>query len=265
MDPEATRVLELSIELAQAAGKLQRERYETSFEVGTKSGPIDLVTEVDRACESLIVDVLRRERPDDAVLAEEGGGADRREAEWRWIVDPLDGTTNFAHGYPCFCVSIGVERAGERTVGVVYEPLRDELFHAVRGAGARCNGRPIQVSQETQLGRSLLATGFAYDLRSSREDNLDHFVAFLKRARALRRDGSAAIDLCYVACGRFDGFWELKLHAWDVAAGILVLEEAGGQVSDFRGGPPPRSGREIVASNGRIHEQMLELLSPHPA
>lgn len=258
---EATRAIrELAVELARAAGRLQRERYETPLEVSTKSGPIDLVTEVDRACEALIVDALQRERPGDSILAEEGGATEGQESEWLWIVDPLDGTTNFAHGYPGFCVSIGVERAGARSVGVVYDPLRDELFHAERGAGAYRNGVPIRVSQEAQLGRAMLATGFAYDLRRSRDDNLDHFAALLKRTQALRRGGSAAMDLCYVACGRLDGYWELKLHPWDVAAGILIVEEAGGRVSDCGGGPPPRSGREIVATNGRIHPALLEVL-----
>ncbi len=257
---EAGRVLELAVRLARAAGAIQLERYETELHVARKSSPIDLVTEVDRACESLIVDTLARERPDDAVVAEEGGGADRPDAAWRWIVDPLDGTVNFAHGYPCFCVSIGVEQRGVRSVGVVYEPLRDELYHAVRGGGAWRNGEPIRVSRETELERSLLATGFAYDVRRSLEDNLDHFGHVLKAARALRRDGAAAVDLCYVACGRLDGFWELKLHPWDVAAGILLVEEAGGRVTDLGGGPPPWSGRNIVASNGGIHEALLQVL-----
>lgn len=258
---ETHAVLALAVELARSAGRLQRERYETPLDVRTKSAPIDLVTEVDRACEALILEGLRRERPKDAILAEEGGGFGDRDAEWCWIVDPLDGTTNFAHGYPAFCVSIGVERRGERRVGVVYEPLRDELFTAVRGEGSFRNGNPVHVSDEASLGRSLLATGFAYDLRRSRRDNLDHFAAFLKQARGLRRGGSAALDLSYVACGRLDGFWELKLHAWDVAAGFLLVEEAGGRVTDLRGGPPPRSGEEVVASNGRIHDAMLAVLA----
>ncbi len=257
---EVQRTLELATRLAREAGAIQRERYEAGFRVGTKTSPIDLVTEVDHACEALIVETLERERAGDAILAEEGGGADAEDAEWRWVVDPLDGTVNYAHGYPCFCVSIGVERRGERTVGVVYEPLRDELYHAVRGGGAFRNGRPIRVSRQGELGRALLATGFAYDVRKSAEDNLNHFAALLKAARALRRDGAAAVDLCFVACGRFDGFWELKLHPWDVAAGILIVEEAGGTVTDLRGDAPPRSGREIVASNGRIHPALLEVL-----
>jgi myo-inositol-1(or 4)-monophosphatase len=257
---ETERLLDLAVELARRAGALQRERYETPFEIASKSAPVDLVTEVDRACEALIVGVLERERPGDAILAEEGSGRERPGASWRWIIDPLDGTTNYAHGYPRFCVSIGVEREGERYLGVVYDPLMDELYHAVRGAGAFRNGRAIRVSPETRLDRSLLATGFAYDRRSSEIDNLDHFAAFLKRARALRRDGSAALDLCYVAGGRLDGYWELKLQPWDVAAGALLVEEAGGRFSDFAGTGAARSGREVVASNGHIHAAMLERL-----
>jgi myo-inositol-1(or 4)-monophosphatase len=258
---QTAEVLSLAERLARAAGGIQRDRYETGVRIGTKSAPIDLVTEVDHACEALIVETLRRERPDDAVLAEEGGGEDRADAAWRWIIDPLDGTTNYAHGYPRFCVSIGVEQGGERSVGVVYDPLLDELYTAVRGEGAFLNGRRLRVSEEADLGRSLIATGFAYDVRLNAEDNLDHFGAFVKRARAVRRDGSAALDLCYLAAGRFDGFWELQLHPWDVAAGFLIVQEAGGRVSDLAGGPPPRSGRDTVASNGRIHAAMLALLS----
>ena len=176
---------------------------------------------MDHACERLVVEALRRERPGDAIVAEEGSGEDLPDARFRWIIDPLDGTVNFAHGYPRFCVSIGVEREGERHVGVVYDPILDELFHAVRGAGAFVNGERIHVSEETELGRALLATGFAYDARG-REENLVHFGAFMNRTRGLRRDGSAALDLSYVACGRLDGFWELHLHPWDVAAGFLL-------------------------------------------
>jgi myo-inositol-1(or 4)-monophosphatase len=257
---ETDRVLELAIRLAREAGAIQRKHYETAIKIRTKSASIDLVTEVDHACEALIVERLTDERPDDAILAEEGGGSDREDAAWRWVVDPLDGTTNYAHGYPRFCVSIGVEKHGAREVGVVYDPLLDELYEAARGKGARLNGRVLQVSRENDLGAALIATGFAYDVRRSAEDNLEHFAQVIKRARAVRRDGSAALDLCYVAAGRFDGFWELKLHPWDVAAGLLIVDESGGRTSDIHGGPPPRSGRAIVASNGRIHDALIFLL-----
>jgi myo-inositol-1(or 4)-monophosphatase len=257
---ESDDLLALAQHLARAAGAIQRERYETGVRIRTKSAPIDLVTEVDHACEALIVESLRKQRPGDAVLAEEGGGEDRPGAAWRWIIDPLDGTTNYAHGYPRFCVSIGIEHEDVREIAVVYDPLLEELYTARRGAGAFLNGRRLRVSQEDALGRSLVATGFAYDVRHNPDDNLDHFGSFVKQARAVRRDGSAALDLCYVAAGRFDGFWELQLHPWDVAAGFLIVEEAGGRVSDRTGGAAPRSGRDTVASNGRVHEAMLALL-----
>ncbi len=257
---ENRETLALAERLARAAGAIQKQRYNTPLEIRTKSSATDLVTEVDRACEELIVNGLAAERPDDAVVAEEGGGCDRADAAWRWVVDPLDGTTNYAHAYPRFCVSIGVERDGVRTVGVVYDPLLDELFSAVRGEGARMNGNLLSISDVSELGNALVATGFAYDVRRNAEDNVNHFIAFLKRSRALRRDGSAALDLCYVAAGRLDGFWELRLHAWDVAAGLLIVDEAGGRTSDLMGNPPPGSGAECLASNGRIHDAMLDIL-----
>jgi myo-inositol-1(or 4)-monophosphatase len=260
MSSETDAIRALALRIAREAGAIQRARYETRLEIASKSRPIDLVTEVDRACEALIVETIRRERPHDDILAEEGGAHADGGAAWRWVIDPLDGTVNFAHGYPCFCVSIGVEHEGVRTVGVVYEPLRDECFEAVRGRGARRNGRPIRVSGCDTLGMALLATGFAYDVRDSEHDNVAPFANAVKHAGGVRRDGSAAIDLCYVACGRFDAYWEIKLHAWDVAAGILIVEEAGGHVTDLSGGPAPASGREIAASNGRFHDDLLRVL-----
>jgi myo-inositol-1(or 4)-monophosphatase len=258
---EARAVLELATRLAREAGALQRARYETALRIETKSAPVDLVTEVDRACEAIVVGGIERERPGDAILAEEGGGEDRAGATWRWLVDPLDGTTNFAHAYPRFCVSIGVECEGEPAVGVVYDPLMDELYHAVRGEGAFLGDRALHVSRETALERALVATGFAYDRRKSEQDNLAQFAAFLKAARALRRDGSAALDLCYVAAGRLDGYWELKLSPWDVAAGTLLVQEAGGRTTDAAGGDRHRLGESVVASNGRIHDAMLAVLA----
>ncbi len=260
MSAEAERILDLATRVARRAGAIQRQNYEGDFEIHTKSAAIDLVTDVDRACERAIIEAIRSERPGDAIVAEEGGGDDDPGAEWRWVIDPLDGTSNYAHGYPRFCVSIGVERRGLATVGVVYDPLLDELFAALRGRGARLNGRPLRVSQEARLERAMLATGFAYDVHRSPEDNLDHFAAFVKAVQAIRRDGSAALNLCYLAAGRFDGFWEIKLHPWDVAAGILLVAEAGGRVSDFSGGTDCASGREIVASNGLLHDAMLDIL-----
>lgn len=256
-DPLLREISVLARRLAREAGALQRERYETDLGVRTKSASIDLVTEVDQACERLIVDGITADRPNDAILAEEGSGRDQADSEWRWIIDPLDGTTNFAHGFPRFCVSIGVERRGERAVGVVYDPLLDECFEAVIGEGAWLGARRLAVTFEEVFGRALVATGFAYDVHESEDDNLEAFARVVKTARGIRRDGSAALDLCYVAAGRIDAYWEIKLHPWDVAAGLLILEEAGGQATDLAGGPAPSSGREIVASNSRLHDALL--------
>jgi myo-inositol-1(or 4)-monophosphatase len=261
MADELDVLLALAMRLAREAGAIQRSRYESGFAIRTKSQPIDLVTEVDHACEAHIVSALERERPQDAVLAEEGRGEDRSGALFRWVIDPLDGTTNFAHGYPRFAVSIGVEREDEPALGVVYDPLLDELYHAVAGAGAFRNGRLIQVSRETAFERSLLATGFSYDKAISEDDNVAEFRAALKAARELRRDGSASLDLCYVAAGRLDGYWEHKLKRWDVAAGGLIVREAGGRVTDRTGGDGWRSGHAIVATNGGVHDALLALLA----
>ncbi len=264
-EPALAARLGLAREVARRAGALQRERYETDLTIVSKSASIDLVTEVDRACEALIVAAIRDAFPDDAILAEEGGIGAGPGAEYCWIIDPLDGTTNFAHGFPRFCVSIGIERRDERVIAVVYDPLLDECFEAARGAGAWLGTRRLSVSRETELGRGLFATGFPYDVHTSDDDNLEAFARVVKSARGIRRDGSAALDLCYVAAGRIDGYWERKLHAWDVAAGILLVEEAGGRVSDEQGGPVDRSGRELVATNGPLHASLLEKVRRRPA
>lgn len=261
---ELDETLALAVRLARAAGAVQRERYETVLHIATKSAAVDLVTEVDRRCEDLIVEALRRERPADAILAEEGSNREAAGADWRWVIDPLDGTVNYAHGYPRFCVSIGVEHRGARAAGAIFDPLLEELYTAVRGGGAFRNGTPIRVSRETDLAKGLFATGFAYDVHRSTEDNLDHFARFVKRARAVRRDGSAALDLCYVASGRLDGYWELKLHPWDLCAGTLLVEEAGGVVTDLSGAKLALDGRSVVSSNGGVHAAMLALLAEGP-
>jgi myo-inositol-1(or 4)-monophosphatase len=255
-----TARLELALALAREAGALQRQRFGEPREIQTKSSAIDLVTDVDRACDALIRERVLAAFPGDGLLTEEGAEA-RSTSGWRWIVDPLDGTTNYAHGFPHFAVSIAVERAGRVELGAIYDPIRDELFHAVRGGGAFRNGSPVRVSAAEKLEHSLLATGFAYDVHSARNENLEYFGRFMRRAQAVRRAGSAALDLAYVACGRFDGFWELSLHPWDVAAGLLLIEEAGGTASDFDGGPVPADATRVLASNGRLHAAMLEVLA----
>lgn len=253
----ATRY-QLARSLALRAGQIQRERYETGLSIDTKSATIDLVTEVDKACEALIIQGIQEAFPADAILAEEGGGQDSPDAEWRWIIDPLDGTTNFAHGFPRFCVSIGVEQFNQRRIGIVYDPLLEECFEAVAEAGAWLGERRLRVSKEPNFSQALVATGFAYDVHTSDDDNLEAFKNVVKSARGIRRDGSAALDLCYVAAARLDAYWELKLHPWDVAAGYLILEEAGGRVTNYAGQEADRSGREVIATNGPLHEALRE-------
>jgi myo-inositol-1(or 4)-monophosphatase len=215
---------------------------------------------MDHRSEDAIISILKKGFPDYGILAEE---SDERKGDgtYRWILDPLDGTTNYAHGYPFFAVSLALEKAGEVVWGVVYDPLREELFMAEPGKGATLNGDPIRVSSTDALHRGFLATGFPYDVRASEENNLKHFNNFARVAQAIRRDGSAALDLCYVAMGRFDGFWELKLNPWDTAAGSLIVDEAGGQVTDFKGKPFSINGLKILASNGLIHPEMVRILS----
>jgi len=249
---------ERALELAKRAGEIQVRRLRDRHRIEYK-GEIDLVTEVDRECEELIIGGIREGFPEDDVLAEETHRS-LRGSPYRWLVDPLDGTTNYAHGYPVFCVSIALEYRGELQFGVVYDPTREELFWARRGEGAFLNGERISVSETAELSKGLLVTGFPYDLKEDPVNNLDHFCNLIMEAQAIRRDGSAALNLCYVACGRFDGFWELKLWPWDVAAGALIVQEAGGTVTDFSGDPFDPYGLEILASNGLIHRQMIEVL-----
>jgi myo-inositol-1(or 4)-monophosphatase len=253
-------LLEIAIRAAREAGELLLANMGRRVEVMHK-GPIDLVTEVDLASERLIKGLIATHYPRHAVLGEEGGETGAETAEYRWVVDPLDGTTNYAHGYPAFCVSIGVEHRGEVILGVVYDPTRDELFAAERGAGATLNNRPIRVSTTAPLKQGLLATGFPYDISSENFTNLEHFRNFYLHAQAVRRAGSAALDLCYVACGRFDGFWELKLAPWDTAAGTLLVAEAGGRVTHFDGSPFDIRRSGCLASNGRIHDEMMGVLA----
>jgi len=223
-------------------------------------GTRDLVTEADKRSEAIIVETITRRFPDHRILAEEGTGTGGM-GEYRWIIDPLDGTTNFAHSYPLFCVSIAVERAGEMLVGVVFAPYMRELFVASRSEGATLNGRPLAVSGTTELPKALLCTGFPYRLDASANNNLSHWSNFVLRSQGTRRDGAAALDLCYVAAGRYDGFWEFSLSPWDMAAGALVVQEAGGIVTMPVGTPYTPESRDIVASNGHLHAAMLDTLA----
>ena len=256
-------MLNFAIQTARDAGSLLAERFGRALRVTNKS-ELDLVTESDLASERLIIDRIKTYYPRHAILAEESGASSpatpEAQGEWRWIIDPLDGTTNYAHGYPCFCVSIGLEHDGRMEIGVIYDPMREEMFTAERGQGAALNGRRIGVSTTPDLTGALLCTGFPYDVRE-RSEFARHFANFIMNAQAVRRDGAAALDLAYVACGRFDGFWEEGLKPWDVAAGSLMVEEAGGRVSDYEGGPLSIYAPPILASNGLVHEQMMRVLS----
>jgi myo-inositol-1(or 4)-monophosphatase len=251
--------LAVAMEAALRAGRIQRERYGRGVAVELK-GEIDLVTEVDRACELAIVETIRARFPGHDIVTEETDLA-RTGSHHVWYVDPLDGTTNFAHSYPMFCVSVALVRDGEIVAGVVLDPLRDELFAAEKGGGAHLNGRPLRVSSASRLIESLLITGFPYDLHDKLEERLRPFNKVMGRARAIRRDGAAALDLCYVAAGRADGFWEAILKPWDMHAGRLVLAEAGGRATRLDGGPLGLGPEGVVATNGRIHDELLGLLA----
>jgi myo-inositol-1(or 4)-monophosphatase len=253
--PDLQAVAEAAVREAGAMlrGNLDR-RPEASYK-----GAVDLVTECDLAAQEILARRLTAAFPDHGILAEEGLARPGRSG-CRWVVDPLDGTTNFAHTFPIFCVSAALEERGRTTLGLVYDPMRDEMFSALEGRGAFLNGRQIRVSDVGDLGKSLLATGFPYDVRTSSVNNVDYWTRFLLRAQAVRRCGSAAMDLCYVACGRFDGFWELKLKPWDVAAGVLIVREAGGRVTGLDGGEHCLETPDTLASNGLIHQAMIDVL-----
>jgi len=247
--------LKVAIETAREAGAILREGYGRPKEI-TYKGEVDLVTESDRRSEELVVARLRRHFPDHGIVAEEGGGA--AGAKYCWHVDPLDGTTNFAHGYPCFAVSIGLVEDGRPIAGVVFNPVYNELFAAARGEGAYLNETRIHVSPVEKLATSLVATGFPTHLRKS-SSNIHYYWQFTLRTHGVRRDGAAALDLCSVACGRFDAYWEFGLKSWDTAAGIVIVEEAGGSITDITGQPYRLGGPSLLASNGRIHGEMQEV------
>lgn len=251
---------QFTVQLAREAGDILRERYGQVHRVEHK-GPTDLVTEADRLSEAHILSRIRERYPDHDILSEESGFQSRAGGV-RWIVDPLDGTTNFAHGLPLFGVSIALEVDGELAVGAIYDPVRDELYSAARGRGARLNGKPLRVSTVASLQDALLVTGFPHDLwENPAENNLGYFAAFAQRTQGVRRLGSAALDLAYVAAGRFDGFWELKINAWDIAAGALLVQEAGGRLSRLDGSPFRVDGGQILATNGRLHQAMVQVLA----
>jgi myo-inositol-1(or 4)-monophosphatase len=248
-----------AVDLAQKSGALLKEMFNKTHNIHYK-GEINLVTEADKLSEDLIIEAISRNFPDHGILSEESP-AITGAGKMRWIIDPLDGTTNYAHGYPVFCVSIALENKGKVILGVVYDPMREEMFVAVQGEGAYLNCKKISVSDCSNLSKSLLATGFPYDIRESKENNLDYFNSMAINVQAIRRAGAAALDLANLAAGRFDGFWELKLKPWDTAAGGLLVTESGGVVSDIAGKKWNLQSPGLLASNGLIHEQMIKALS----
>jgi myo-inositol-1(or 4)-monophosphatase len=250
--------LETAMDLCRAAGDILNY-YSDREKLVEFKGQANLVTIADKESEELIIGGILRRYPSHSILAEESG-ATQPGASVKWIIDPLDGTTNFAHGYPFYCVSIAVEENDQVICGAVYDPVRDEMFTAARGAGAFCNADRLHVSDVDQLARALLITGFPYNFRERLETVISQFRKFLVSSQAVRRGGSAALDLSYVAAGRLDGFWELYLQPWDTAAGGIILEEAGGRVTDFKGGPFSVYMKEILASNGLVHDEMVEIL-----
>lgn len=254
-------MLDKVIGIAKEAGQLIRENFRTSYEVEFKTSETNLVTEIDKRSEKLIIDFINKEFPGHKVLAEESGGVNRSD-DYLWVIDPIDGTNNFAHGLPIFCVSIGVQKAGETIYGVVYDVMRDAAYYAEKGSGAFCNSRKMKVSTNDILGRSLLVTGFPYEVANKNPEHIMKiFNSFMLASRGLRRLGSAALDLCYVADGVFDGYWETFLYPWDMCAGQLLVEEAEGTVTDFEGNQRDIFGENIIASNGKVHQRMLEIVN----
>jgi len=251
--------LEVAEKTAREAGEVLLENLGKVKEIEFKAKN-SLVTEVDKLSEEIIINNIKKSFPSHGIFAEESG-RDSESSDYLWLVDPIDGTTNYAHAYPFFSVSIALEIKGDLKIGLVYDPVKDEMFTAVQGKGAYLNGEPITVSGSEVIEHSHVCTGFMHEVEWMVEDNIKHFGNFIRRARAVRRDGSAALDLCYVACGRFDGFWELGLNPWDTAAAVLILEEAGGKATTFTGGEYNIYIKEILGSNSIVHNQMIEILA----
>lgn len=248
------------IKISKEAGELIRNAFGKTHSVEFKTNELNLVTEMDKASEKLITDFIKNKYPTHGILAEEGSEINKS-AEYLWVIDPLDGTTNFAHGLPIFAVSIGVQKNGETIAGVVYDVMRNVIYSAEKRKGSFENGRKIFVSKNENLGHSVLVTGFPYNIKENPDKASERFIAFLKKARAIRRLGSAAIDFCYVASGVFDGFWEVSLHPWDICAGKLIVEEAGGVVTDFDGDKIDIYSKRILATNSLVHKKMIDVLN----
>ena len=247
------------INIAREAGAIIRDGFGRNVKIDYKTNESNLVTEVDKASEKLITNFIRKKYPDHSILAEEGGG-EKKKSEYLWVVDPLDGTTNFAHGLPIFSVSIGVQKNNETIAGVVYDVMRDIVYSGEKGSGSFEDSQELNVNHTSKLEHSLLVTGFPYNIAENPENAFQKFEMLTKKARGVRRLGSAAIDFCYVASGVFEGFWEVHLHPWDLCAGKLILEEAGGLVTDFEGNEIDIYSKKILATNGNIHNQILSVL-----
>ena len=247
------------VSIAKEAGSVIREGFGKSFKIEYKTGENNLVTEIDKASEKVITDFIRKKYPSHSILAEEGSG-EQKDSEYLWVIDPLDGTTNFAHGLPIFSVSIGLQKNGKTIAGVVYDVMRDIIYSAELGAGTFADSEKITVSKNDNLAHSLLVTGFPYNKKENPDKLFERFIALTKTARGVRRLGSAAIDFCYLADGVFDGFWEVHLHPWDICAGKLIVEEAGGLVTDFHGNKTNIYTKRILSTNGKIHEQVIKVM-----
>jgi myo-inositol-1(or 4)-monophosphatase len=250
------------IQISKEAGEIVREGFGKNFSIDYKTNITDMVTEIDKKSEAAVINFIKKEFPSHAVLAEESG-EHKSSSDYLWVIDPLDGTTNFAHGLPIFAVSIGVQKNGKIICGVVYDVMKDEIYSSEIGSGSFRNGQKLQVSTNDDLRKSMLVTGFPYDIQVNPDFAIERFAAFLKTSRAVRRLGSAALDMCYVAAGVFDGFWEVHLHPWDMCAGKLIIEEAGGVVTNFAGEEIDIYSKQILATNGKVQKRMMEVLDSH--
>lgn len=252
-------MLDKIISVSKEAGEIIRKGFKSNISIEFKTDASNIVTNIDKASEKVITDFIKKEYPNHTIIAEETG-LNEKNSEYKWIIDPLDGTTNFAHGLPIFSISIGVQKNEETIYGVIYDVMQDKVFSAEKGSGAFENNIKIKVSENSNLSESLLVTGFPYEVKNNYEEAIIHFTTFLKKSRAVRRLGSAAIDFCFVANGVFDGFWESKLNSWDVCAGLILVEEAGGKISNYSGNPVTVNSPNFLATNGKVHSQMIEVL-----
>jgi len=251
------------IEATKLSGEILKEGFGKDFSIEFKTSKSNLVTEIDKKSESAVINFIRKNFPSHSILAEESG-LDKKTSEYTWVIDPLDGTTNFAHGLPIFSVSIGITKGNEVILGAVYDVMMDKLFLAEKSCGAELNGSKISVSQNGDMDQSVLATGFPYNIKENPNSAIEKFNKFILNSRAVRRLGCASIDFCYVACGVFDGYWEVHLQPWDICAGKLIVEESGGSVTDFQNEKIDIFSKQILASNGVVHQKMIEILNEKP-